>query len=91
MYVCNNYVVDGGWSSWVNGSCSKTCGGGTQTLTRRCNNPVPSCGGDNCPGLSVSRDSCNIHCCPGKVMTRLYTHITICIARCLMKSSTSAI
>ena len=87
MYVCNNYVVDGGWSSWVNGPCSKTCGGGTQTLTRRCNNPLPSCGGNNCPGLSVIMSPCNIHCCPGKVIARFYAHIANYTEINLMRSS----
>ena len=60
------FAVDGGWSSYVCGSCSKTCGGGTQSCTRRCSNPTPSCGGRNCSGLSVAQSICNAQCCPGK-------------------------
>ena len=77
MYICmyihmyNNFVVDGRWSSWRYGLCSRTCGRGIQALTRKCDNPVPSCGGNNCPGLSVDTTPCNIHCCPSKIITKL--------------------
>ena len=66
MYVCIHCVVDGGWSSWTCGSCSKTCGG-TKTCTRRCNNPTPACGGNDCPGSKVDERSCLINN-PGKVI-----------------------
>ncbi len=42
--------MDGGWSAWVAGACSATCGGGTRTDTRTCTNPAPSDGGTDCPG-----------------------------------------
>ena len=61
-------VVDGGWSSWTCGSCSKTCGGGTQNCTRSCSNPKPDRGGRNCFGLSVAQNTCNTQCCPGKLL-----------------------
>ena len=63
FYAC---IVDGGWSSWTQGSCSTTCGYGTLTLSRSCTNPTPYCGGSNCPGLDVSQTICNNGCCPGK-------------------------
>ena len=56
------------------GSCSKTCGDGTQSCTRTCNNPEPSCRGSSCVGLSVSQNTCNIECCPGK----LYLFVLVC-------------
>ena len=63
------YTVDGGWSSWRLGPCSKTCGGGRQKYTTVCDNPKPSCGGKECVGLSAytSEQLCNDDCCPGKV------------------------
>ena len=62
---CCVYIVDGGWSSWTYGPCSKTCGGGTQTLTRKCDNPAHDCGGMECSGLAITQNTCNDHCCPG--------------------------
>ena len=52
-----NSCVDGGWSSF--GTCSATCGGGTQTRT--CTNPAPAYGGADCVG-SASQ-SCNTQAC----------------------------
>lgn len=50
--------VAGGWSAF--GSCSASCGDGSQSRT--CTNPAPSCGGADCVG-SASQ-SCNLGCCP---------------------------
>ena len=66
--ICS--VVDGGWSSWRLGPCSKTCGGGTQTLTRSCSNPTPSCGGKECKGPSSNSKTCSDFCCPGKIIIK---------------------
>ena len=49
--------IDGGWSAW--GTCSKECGGGTQTRT--CTNPAPAHGGKPCSG-AASRP-CNTQDC----------------------------
>ena len=61
-------VVDGGWSKWEHGPCTKTCGGGTMSMIRQCNNPEPSCGGNVCVGSSIVllEASCSDLCCPGK-------------------------
>ena len=65
---CNCYVVHGGWSSWTQGACSKTCGGGIMRFNRTCNNPTPSCRGLPCRGISVHEEPCNEFCCPGKAI-----------------------
>ena len=65
------FIVDGGWSSWVNGSCSKTCGGGIKHDTRVCDNPRPSCGGKKCEGPSTHSSTCNEICCPGNSLSSL--------------------
>ncbi|XP_069105032.1 SCO-spondin-like [Argopecten irradians] len=57
--------IDGGWSSYGSwGSCSRSCGTGSRTQTRQCNNPSPAHGGANCAGSSSNSESCNTHPCP---------------------------
>jgi hypothetical protein len=56
--------VNGGW---IDGPCSATCGGGTQTRT--CTNPAPANGGLNCQltnGTYGTTEtlSCNTQACP---------------------------
>lgn len=61
VFTCD--PVDGGWSDWTCGVCSKSCGGGTQNCTRYCNNPSPSCGGLDCVGSGTSTTPCNSQPC----------------------------
>jgi len=69
MYL-SYYIVNGGWSAWTrDGPCSRTCGNGTQKWTRRCNNPVPDCKGNDCGDNDTKREPCTTDkCCPGKTM-----------------------
>ena len=69
----NHSVVHGGWSSWTQSRCSKSCGGGIVRFTRTCNNPTPSCRGLPCRGISVHEESCSQHCCRGKFFIK-YAH-----------------
>ena len=78
MYMYTYYiVVDGGWSSWRLGPCSRTCGGGMQNYSRVCDNPKPSCGGKICDGPStlMHQDKCNNFCCPGKIANTRQLHM----------------
>ncbi|XP_033755934.1 uncharacterized protein LOC117338692 [Pecten maximus] len=43
-------TVDGGWSDWINISCSVSCGSGQFHRYRTCDNPSPCNGGQNCIG-----------------------------------------
>jgi hypothetical protein len=56
--------VNGGWSGYSYAACSKSCGTGTQTLTRSCNSPSVANGGANCAGSATSSQNCNTHACP---------------------------
>lgn len=56
---------DGAWSSWTkHGSCSRSCGTGVRFRTRQCNNPAPSNGGQDCPGVNYEYQLCNTDDCP---------------------------
>ena len=74
-------IVDGGWSNWSVGNCSKLCGGGNKTKIRTCSNPSPSCGGNNCIGKSVETVECNVIPCIGMYVCMhtyiMYIHIYI--------------
>ncbi|KAJ8315426.1 hypothetical protein KUTeg_007576 [Tegillarca granosa] len=63
---CNthNCPIDGAWTSWGSwGSCTVTCGGGTQERSRSCTNPSPQYGGADCPGNTTDRTDCNTQIC----------------------------
>jgi len=63
---CNLHCCaeDGGWGVWSNdGSCSASCGGGSQRMARLCNSPAPSCGGRQCSGPADQAVDCNTQCC----------------------------
>ncbi|XP_021354696.1 neurogenic locus notch homolog protein 1-like, partial [Mizuhopecten yessoensis] len=61
---CEIAVVDGSWSSWGNWSvCSSTCGNGTSTRKRLCNNPTPDNGGNDCLGEATETIVCNMADC----------------------------
>ena len=51
--------------------CSATCGSGTQTRTRTCDNPQPSVGGDPCYGKSSETQSCSAASCPSKYVVKI--------------------
>ncbi|XP_052091149.1 A disintegrin and metalloproteinase with thrombospondin motifs 12-like [Mytilus californianus] len=57
--------IKGGWSSWSNEwtVCSRTCGGGVKTRTRKCNNPEPRYGGRDCQGEGIMAMLCNVQTC----------------------------
>ncbi|XP_060582796.1 semaphorin-5A-like [Ruditapes philippinarum] len=57
-------TVDGSWGNWLDwGACSVTCGGGTRSRSRLCNNPSPSNGGEHCQGSNVNNQNCNSNEC----------------------------
>ena len=52
------------WNDWVEGECSKECGGGMKTNTRT-EKVSAEHGGEECPGPDSEEVSCNEHECPG--------------------------
>lgn len=61
------FQVDGVWVTWGSwGTCTVTCGGGSQTRSRTCTNPAPQYGGAACPGSGGSSQACNTQHCPSK-------------------------
>ena len=75
------FPVDGQWSQWtdkVYTDCSKTCGGGERTWTRKrdCNSPAPQFNGKPCPGSSEisQKENCAQFSCPGKLASRSSTN-----------------
>ena len=69
LKIYNLSLVNGGWTSWSDWSkCSVTCGGGTQTRSRSCTNPVVAHGGKNCSGPKEMTRHCNDDVfCPGEL------------------------
>ena len=51
----------GQWTDW--GSCTKTCGKGSQTSTREIQQPAQN-GGEICEGKPSRDQPCNENCCP---------------------------
>ncbi len=65
FYLIVLLLLDGNWGAWSSlSTCTVTCGGGTQSHTRLCNNPPPSNGGAACPGSSSENAPCNLQLCP---------------------------
>ncbi|XP_063443799.1 SCO-spondin-like isoform X2 [Mytilus trossulus] len=63
---CNTHhcPIDGVWTSWSGwGTCTVTCGGGSQDRTRSCTNPAPQYGGANCVGVTSETQGCNSQLC----------------------------
>ena len=66
---CNtqNCPIDGNWGTWSSWhGCTVSCGGGTQTSTRQCNDPPVLFGGQECPGDDERTQNCNEQNCPSK-------------------------
>ena len=85
VQTCNEdeCPVDGNWGSWTRFSiCSVTCGFGTMTKRRQCNNPKPASGGKTCPGSAVGNRRCNHRQCPQHGGWSLWSSWSSCPVTC---------
>ena len=63
------FLVDGSYSGWYQvSSCTRSCGGGTMTWKRKCDNPSPRNGGKQCQGPAVELRSCANIFCKGRLI-----------------------
>ena len=61
------FAVNCKWSNWRSySSCSKTCGGGTQSRSR--SKTINEANGGSCPGSSTMTRDCNTQNCPSKYL-----------------------
>ncbi|XP_043342030.1 hemicentin-1 isoform X3 [Cervus canadensis] len=75
--------VHGAWSTWQPwGTCSVSCGKGTQTRTRLCNNPPPSFSGSYCDGAETQMQVCNERHCPIDGKWATWTSWSACSVSC---------
>uniref|UniRef100_A0A8C9DLV3 Hemicentin-1 n=1 Tax=Prolemur simus TaxID=1328070 RepID=A0A8C9DLV3_PROSS len=75
--------VHGAWSTWQPwGPCSESCGKGTQTRTRLCNNPPPSFDGSYCDGAETQMQVCNERYCPVDGKWASWASWSACTASC---------
>jgi hypothetical protein len=58
------FILDGNWGEWSDLGCSRTCGNGTRSYRRDCNNPTPANGGKICVGESTKTEPCFLKECP---------------------------
>ena len=66
------FIINGNWGEWgILSKCSKTCGVGEHSRTRKCDNPAPAHGGKDCEGAFRQRRLCNKNKCPGKTKVNL--------------------
>lgn len=86
--LCNTTIrcpVDGGWSDWGDWTdCSSgTCNTGTQYRYRVCDNPLPSNGGQLCPGSTMETKLCNgTNVCPIDGNWAAWSDWTTCSSTC---------
>ena len=60
--------IDGMWGVWTPwGACPVSCGGGTRSRTRECDDPAPAHQGENCTGIDNDTENCNEDPCPSKL------------------------
>uniref|UniRef100_A0A3Q3IJ02 Uncharacterized protein n=1 Tax=Monopterus albus TaxID=43700 RepID=A0A3Q3IJ02_MONAL len=75
--------TDGNWGHWSPWSaCTTTCGEGSITRVRLCNNPPPQKGGRGCTGSARETQPCNNTLCPSEYTagTNAHANCTVTVA-----------
>ena len=86
QYLSNIQKVDGQWGSWGSwSSCTKTCGSGSRSRTRRCDSPAPSDGGQACSGDSSQSGDCGNSPCQSKMRYRMYCTVLFTVLYCTVE------
>ncbi|WAR30280.1 ECT-like protein, partial [Mya arenaria] len=58
-------AIDGHWSDWgLWSGCDVTCGDGSRSRVRTCDNPAAEHGGVDCVGSQNDQDVCALETCP---------------------------
>ncbi|WAR08191.1 SEM5B-like protein, partial [Mya arenaria] len=84
--LCRKYcnlcdVIDGAWAVWSSwGQCDVTCGSGTRSRVRPCDNPAPAHGGDVCQGEKEQTIACVV--APCTVGWTQWSEWSSCSVRC---------
>ena len=76
----SDFIVDCVWGDWVNGTCSKTCGGGIRTDRRTIRQEAA--GNGTCEGEPTKEEKCNPEKCPGNVNMFHYFLFIIIFIKC---------
>ena len=75
--------VHGGWSFWSYWSpCNSSCGTGTRTRHRICNNPTPQYGGDFCNGTVIQQKNCSLKECSNDGQWSSWSRWSVCSRTC---------
>ncbi|KAK2164299.1 hypothetical protein LSH36_66g05030 [Paralvinella palmiformis] len=75
--------VDGLWSPWTPWTpCSTSCGGGSRSRRRTCDNPAPEYGGHSCDGDASETDACNEKLCPVDGAWSVWSNWVTCPVTC---------
>ena len=83
LSVSTTFSVDGLWSPWTPWTpCSTSCGGGSRSRRRTCDNPAPEYGGHSCDGDASETDTCNEKLCPVDGAWSVWSNWVTCPVTC---------